>query len=130
MHGLPIWNWAALTVRAVAQRAGVNQRTVYRYFATERELRDAVLERFRSEAGVDLEGLQLEDLKDIAARVFEYVSSFPIESRTTTDPSVAAENERQRVPSWRREPSGSELGGARAEACGRNVRRPLEPRVV
>jgi AcrR family transcriptional regulator len=97
MHGFPIWNWAALTVRAVARRAGVNERTVYRHFATERELRDAVLARFRSEAGVDLADLQLEDLKEIATRIFAYVSSFPIESRTSTDATVAAENARQRA---------------------------------
>jgi AcrR family transcriptional regulator len=97
MHGFPIWNWAALTVRAVAQRAGVNERTVYRHFASERDLRDAVLERFRGEAGVSLEGLQLEDLREVATRIFDYVSSFPIESRTATDPTVAAENERQRT---------------------------------
>jgi AcrR family transcriptional regulator len=97
MHGFPIWKWAALTVRAVAARAGVNERTVYRHFAGERELRDAVLDRLRGEAGVDLEDLALEDLPGVAARIFEYVSSFPIEPRTATDPTVAAENERQRA---------------------------------
>jgi hypothetical protein len=34
----------------------VNERTVYRHFANEGELRDAVLEGLRDEAGVDLEG--------------------------------------------------------------------------
>ena len=38
----------ALTVRAVAERAGVNERTVYRHFANERELRDAVMAPARS----------------------------------------------------------------------------------
>lgn len=97
MHGYPIWQWAALTVRAVAEQAGVNERTIYRHFATERHLRDAVLERLRDEAGVTLEGLQLEDLKGVAARIFEYVSAFPVQARTLTDPTVAAENERQRA---------------------------------
>ena len=96
MHGFPTWKWAELTVRAVANRAGVNERTVYRHFDGERELRDAVLERLREEAGVSLDGLRLEDLKDVATRIFEYVSSFPIEARVSPDPSVAAENERQR----------------------------------
>jgi AcrR family transcriptional regulator len=81
----------------VARRAGVNERTVYRHFAGERELRDAVLERLREEAGVDIEGLRLDDLEAVATRIFEYVSSFPIEARTVTDPSVAAANERQRA---------------------------------
>src|SRR5215831_19683750 len=43
LHEFPTWNWRELTVRAVAKRAGVSERTVYRYFLSERELRDAVL---------------------------------------------------------------------------------------
>jgi AcrR family transcriptional regulator len=96
LHGFPIWNWRALTVGAVARRAGVNQRTIYRHFANERQLRDAVLARLEVEAGVDLEGLGLETLQEVATRIFEYVSSFPLEPRTRRDPTVAAANERQR----------------------------------
>ena len=96
LHGFPIWNWRALTVRAVAARAGVNERTVYRNFASERELRDAVLVRLEQEAGVDLEGLRLENLQDLTARILEYVSSFPLGPRTPRDATVAAANERQR----------------------------------
>jgi AcrR family transcriptional regulator len=84
-------------VREVARRAGVNERTVYRHFPNERGLRDAVLERLREEAGIELDGLRLEDVQGIATRIFEYVSSFPIQPRTATDPTVAAENGRQRT---------------------------------
>jgi AcrR family transcriptional regulator len=97
LHGFPTWNWAALTVRAVAERAGVNERTVYRYFATERELRDAVLERFEEESGVDVAGLALCDVAAVTARMLEYVSTFPIEPRTPRDETVAAANARQRA---------------------------------
>jgi AcrR family transcriptional regulator len=96
MHGFPVWKWSGLTVPAVARRAGVTERTVYRHFSGERDLRDAVLERLREEAGVSLDGLELGDLREVATRIFEYVSSFPIEARVSADPSVAAENERQR----------------------------------
>lgn len=96
LHGFPIWNWRALTVRAVAERAGVHERTVYRYFETERELRDAVLLKLEGEAGIDLEGMRLEDLQKVSTQIFEYVASFPIEARTPIDPTVAAANERQR----------------------------------
>ena len=96
LHGFPIWNWRALTVRAVAARAGVNERTVYRYFTSERELRDAVMGRLEEEAGVDVEGLRLEDVAAVTAQIFEYVSSFPLEPRTPRDPTVAAANQRQR----------------------------------
>jgi AcrR family transcriptional regulator len=96
LHGFPIWNWRALTVRAVAERAGVNERTVYRHFATERDLRDAVLERLEEEAGVDLRGLTLDDVPDVTARILGYSSSFPVAPRTERDATVAAANARQR----------------------------------
>ena len=97
LHGFPIWNWAALTVRAVAERAGVTERTVYRYFATERELRDAVLARFEEESGVDVAGLALDDVAAVTARMLEYVSSFPLAPRAPRDDTVAAANARQRA---------------------------------
>ena len=56
LHGFPVWNWSALTVRRVAEQAGVNERTVYRHFAGERELRDAVLARLEGDAGVSARG--------------------------------------------------------------------------
>jgi AcrR family transcriptional regulator len=97
LHGFPTWNWAALTVRAAAERAGVTERTVYRYFATERDLRDAVLERFEEESGVDVAGLALDDVGPVTARMLRYVSSFPIAPRTPRDETVAAANARQRA---------------------------------
>lgn len=96
LHGFPTWNWRALTVRAVAERAGVNERTVYRHFANERQLRDAVLERMEEEAGVDLEGMRLDDLAAVTRQILEYASSFPVEPRSERDATVAAANQRQR----------------------------------
>jgi len=96
LHGFPIWNWRALTHRAVAEQAGVTERPVYRYFSSERDLRDAVMHRMEHDAGIDLEGLTLDGVQDAAARIFEYVSRFPIEPRTSRDPTVAEANERQR----------------------------------
>src|SRR5919108_1196406 len=97
LHESPVWNWGELTVRAVAERAGVTERTVYRHFATERDLRDAVLARLEDEAGVDLEGLRLEDVAAVTTRTFEYVSSFPLEPRTPSDATTAAASERLRA---------------------------------
>jgi AcrR family transcriptional regulator len=97
LHGFTIWNWRALTVGAVAERAGVNERTVYRYFASERELRDAVLARQETEADVVLEGLALDDIQDHTARLLEYVSSFPLQSRSPDDPTLVAAHGRQRA---------------------------------
>jgi AcrR family transcriptional regulator len=96
LHGFPVWNWRALTVRAVAERAGVNERTVYRHFANERELRDAVLVLLEQEAGVDLTGMTLDDVREVTTRILEYSSSFPVAPRTERDETVAAANARQR----------------------------------
>jgi AcrR family transcriptional regulator len=96
LHGFPVWNWNALTVRAVARRARVNERTVYRHFANERDLRDAVLARHQEVARVDLEGLGLENLREVTARIWDYVSSFPHEPRTPRDPTLTAAGRRQR----------------------------------
>lgn len=97
LHGFPIWNWRALTARAVAERAAVSERTVYRYFPSERELRDAVLALQEEEAGIDLEALTLGSLSDVAAQILQYASAFPLVPRTPRDPTVAAANVRQRA---------------------------------
>src|ERR1700738_4556375 len=49
------WNWDELTFRAVAERAQVSERTVYRHFPTERHLHDAIMQRLESEAGISYE---------------------------------------------------------------------------
>jgi AcrR family transcriptional regulator len=97
LHGFPTWNWAALTVRAAAERAGVTERTVYRHFSSERELRDAVLARFEDESGVAVEGLALDDVAAVTERMLEYVSTFPVVPRTLRDDTVAEANARQRA---------------------------------
>jgi len=95
LHGFPIWNWSALTPRAVAERSGVSERTVYRYFANERELRDAVMNHFAEEVRIDLENLRLEDLRDIAARIIDYTSSFPFEGKSQREPTLEVTHRRQ-----------------------------------
>ena len=111
LHEFPTWDWHELTLRAVAKRSGVNERTVYRYFRSERGLRDAVLGELEKEAGVHLDGLRLQDIADVTRRILEHVSSFPVAPRTPRDPTIAAANKRQReallaavTPSTRRWP--------------------------
>src|SRR3954452_9555040 len=62
VHHFPSWDWKELTFRAVADRAGVSERTVYRHFATERELHDAGMRRLEEEAGLSYDQLRLADL--------------------------------------------------------------------
>jgi AcrR family transcriptional regulator len=97
VHGFPTWDWRALTFRAVAERAGVSERTVYRHFATERELRDAVMHRLEVEAGVSYEGIGLDDLAEVTALVFSARASFAASSSMAVDdPTFVAEDELRR----------------------------------
>lgn len=113
VHGFPAWDWTNLTARAVGERAGVSERTVQRYFPTERLLRDAILERLLEESGVDLEAMELEDFAAVTAQMFSYLSSFAVEPARTEDPSFASMDRFRRqallaavaraTPRWREE---------------------------
>jgi AcrR family transcriptional regulator len=95
LHATSVRDWGALTVRAVAERAGVNERTVYRHFHNERGLRDAVMQRLEEEAGIELAGMQLEDVARVAGRIFEHVTSYPKRPDAPLDPTLGEAKERQ-----------------------------------
>ncbi len=90
VHGFPTWDWKNLNARAIAKRAGVSERTVHRHFATERHLRDAVLERLVEESGVNIDNLELDQVADTTARTFRYLSSFAVEPPKVENPGMAA----------------------------------------
>ncbi len=96
-HGLPSWDWSAMTFKAVGERAGVSERTVHRYIATERQLREAVLQRLFQESGISLEGLRLDSFASIATGVYQYMSSFTIAQTPITDPTFAAHDQQRRA---------------------------------
>jgi AcrR family transcriptional regulator len=77
-----------LTYRAVAERAGVGERTVYRHFPTERHLHDAVMQRLEAEAGVSYEDVDLKNLAEVTARVFASLQRFSV-GQSTQEPSDA-----------------------------------------
>jgi AcrR family transcriptional regulator len=91
-----IRDWKGLTIRAVAEHAGVNDSTVFRHFGSERGLKDAVMHRLEQQAGIDLDRLALDDIADVAARIFDTVSSHPVDSRTPLDSTLAEAGQRQR----------------------------------
>jgi AcrR family transcriptional regulator len=95
LHASSIRDWRAVTIRAVAERAGVAERTIYRHFANERGLRDAVLHHLEAEAGVRLDHLELEGVADAARRIFEHVSSYPPDARPALDPTLSDASRRQ-----------------------------------
>ena len=96
VHGYKAWDWTNLSARAVGERAGVSERTVQRYFPTERELRDAVLQQLLNESGVQLDELTLEDFADVTTEMFNYLSSFAIAPAPVEDPSFASMDNRRR----------------------------------
>jgi AcrR family transcriptional regulator len=110
LHDASVRDWRSLTVRAVARRAGVNERTVYRHFGNERGLHDAIMSRFEEEAGIDLAGMGLDDVESAATRIFDHVALFPRDHRPPSDPTLSDASERQRgaleravtarAPSW------------------------------
>jgi AcrR family transcriptional regulator len=89
LHRSSVRDWKKLTFRAVAERSGVHPRTVYRYFGSERELRDAVMHRHEQEAGINLAGMQLEDIATVTAHKFEHVSHYPRDPHPPLDPTLA-----------------------------------------
>lgn len=91
-----IRDWHALTIRGVAEVAGVNERTVYRYFGNERGLRDAAMNRLEEKSGIELDGMRLEDVSAIAARIFAHVSAYPARPKPPLDPTLTDANRRQR----------------------------------
>jgi AcrR family transcriptional regulator len=95
VHGYPTWDWHELTFRAVAEEAGVSERTVYRHFGTEQELHRAVMRRLEEEAGITYEGLTMDELAAVAARVFASVSSFAVARRVEPPPFVEEDRRRR-----------------------------------
>lgn len=95
-HELPTWDWRALTFKAVAERAGVSRRTVFRHFSTERELRDAIMGRLQEEAGVSLDGLRLDGVADLVRSTFEYLGSFSTRRPQPSEPTFDAVDEQRR----------------------------------
>ena len=97
VRGFKTWDWTDLTFRAVAERAGVGERTVYRHFPTERILHSAIMSGLAMEAGVDYDRVTLATVGAIAQRVFRALGSLHL--RPALDPppdSAFAEADQQR----------------------------------
>jgi AcrR family transcriptional regulator len=99
VHGFASWDWQELTFRAVATRAGVGERTVYRHFPTERHLHDAVMQRLEEEAGITYEDVTLDNLGAVTAKVFSSRGSFAVGDSVAgpDSPTFVAVDERRRA---------------------------------
>jgi AcrR family transcriptional regulator len=98
VHGIPSWDWGGLTFQAVADRAGVGRRTVFRHFPTERHLHDAIMKRLEAEAGLTYDDLALDDVGTVTSRMFASLASFAAASTPSTDsyPLLDAADDRRR----------------------------------
>ena len=94
-EGSSIRDWQGLTVRAVAERAGVSERTVFRHFENERGLRDAVMRRLEEQAGVDLGQLAAADIPRVVARAIEAIAAHPLPPKAPLDPTLSDASRRQ-----------------------------------
>jgi AcrR family transcriptional regulator len=84
VRGFTTWNWDELTFRAVAECAGVSERTVYRNFPTERHLHDAIMVRLEDEAGIAYGDVELRSVAEVTARVFASLRRFAVEDTVGT----------------------------------------------
>jgi AcrR family transcriptional regulator len=98
VHDFDSWNWRDLTFKAVAERAGVGERTVYRHFPTERHLHDAVMHRLESEAGISYEDVDLTNIGDVTGRVFASLQRFSVRKSVEApqDPTFVGVDVRRR----------------------------------
>ena len=97
VHEFSSWDWRELTVRAVAERAGVHERTVYRHFPTEEVLRASVIDRLQQEAGLRPEDVTIDTIEDQVTRLFTYLASFSSSAEPETDAALAAVDERRKA---------------------------------
>lgn len=89
------WHWQGVTFRAVADRAGVGERTVYRHFPTSEELHDAVMRRLIEAAGISYEDMTLDGIALLARRLFLALPRFRARPVQAAGP-VAQEADRRR----------------------------------
>lgn len=94
VHSFTTWNWDNLTIRSVAAEAEVSESTIYRHFASEHELHDAVMHRLQEESGVSYAGLTLDGLAETTGQVFAALSSYAVSAWTqgVDDPTLVTED--------------------------------------
>jgi AcrR family transcriptional regulator len=95
VHEQASWDWRGISVRAVAERAGVHERTVHRHFPGERDLRAGILQRLVEESGVTVEGLRLEEVPGHVRQLFGYLASFSTAPPARLDTVLADLDERR-----------------------------------
>ena len=114
-------------MRAVAERAGVNERTVYRHFTNERGLRDAVMHRMEEQAGIDLAALRARGhRRRREADLRRGVDAPAARCGPVLDPTLGDASQRQHEALLRAlDPADRGVERGRPHRGGRDVRRAL-----
>lgn len=100
------WNWTDITFKAVADAASISERTVYRHFATQHDLHEAMLLRINQEATISYDGLELGDLAGLVERLFNSLSTFTPELVRVQPSDAAVSMHRERMRSLLRATEG------------------------
>jgi AcrR family transcriptional regulator len=90
-------NWADVTYKAVAEEAGVSERTVYRHFPTQRDLHDAVMIRFNKDAAISYDDLELADVPGVVDRLFNSLATFSPRAMEALPPAAVIAMDRERI---------------------------------
>jgi AcrR family transcriptional regulator len=98
VHSFKSWDWSELTFRATAAGAGVSESTVYRHFANERELHDAVMGRLHEMADVTYQNITLDQIGEVAAQVITTMTTFAAGPLVVepTDPAISSSDAERR----------------------------------
>lgn len=101
------WNWSDLTFKAVAERAEVSERTVYRHFPAQRDLHEALMVRINDQAAISYEDLDLEQVPVVVDRLFNSLATFtPRATAGGRPPEAVIAMDRERNQALRRASGG------------------------
>ncbi|MGN6162415.1 MAG: TetR/AcrR family transcriptional regulator [Marmoricola sp.] len=105
-------NWADVTFKAVAEEAGVSERTVYRHFPTQRDLHDAVMMRFNKDSAISYEDLTLDDVPGVVERLFTSLATFSPRAMESLPPPAVIAMDRERIHALLRAADGDKSRAA------------------
>ena len=96
-HEFTSWDWKNLTFRSVSERAGVSERTVYRYFSTEQKLRNAVIQHLIDDTGLNMKEIDLANFKELTKLMLDNLSAFTRPPEPEVDPAFTSIAEERRT---------------------------------
>ena len=93
----PSWDWHNLTFKAIAERANISERTIYRHFASIQILKEEIIGRLVEESGVDFSSVTLEGFNATVHTLFNYLQLFSARTAKMENPSFVNVDKQSRV---------------------------------